>query len=341
VRTAPPFLIRACATPARSAQAMVRGRVRFPFYNVRMAVPVHVFGNTCFLCGGRPLVRFAVTPPGSWVRCVWCGMIRQETPPPVSVTQALYGFGQPHEQAISWGETAPNAHLLSRIKILWETLQRRGIGGRLVDVGCGNGHLQAYFRKHGWTETVGLEPSGNPTARLVHGLEIHNEDVETYLRRPGVAHSFDVAIGNHVIEHVYEPRDFLRQVALLVRPGGHILIATPNLTGLSMRWKTLLSRLGLKRRPFRHLDYPKHVVLYNRSNIELLARAVGLRPVLIETYARTSGGAGQRPQRVLSWGWPWQGDNLVLLSQTASLSPDDVRRDDVAPGVRRTGSQRS
>ena len=43
---------------------------------------------------------------------------------------------------------------------------------------------------------------------------------------PGV--EYDVALVTEVIEHVARPDDFLRRIAALVRPGGHIVLSTPN-----------------------------------------------------------------------------------------------------------------
>src|SRR5262249_11997920 len=157
----------------------------------------------------------------------------------------------------SWGQTSPDPHSLFKYGIVGEALRSRGLSGRLVDVGCGNGLLQLHLASVGFPDTVGVQPSGNPTGRRERGLSSHNEPVEAFLARPGMAGGFAIAVANHVLEHSYDPAGLLRQLRGLVRPGGHVLVATPNLSGASMRWKTLLSRLRLKSRPFRHLDYPK------------------------------------------------------------------------------------
>lgn len=45
---------------------------------------------------------------------------------------------------------------------------------------------------------------------------------------PVYARRFDVVMALEVIEHVAHPDAFLRSVAALVKPGGHIIISTPN-----------------------------------------------------------------------------------------------------------------
>ena len=162
---------------------------------------------------------------------------------------------------------------------------------------------------------MGVEPSGNPTGRESLGLEIYNETVSAFLDRPGMAGGFDVAVANHVIEHCYDPGVLIDQLRTLVRPGGHVLIATPNLGGAAMRWKTLMSRLGWKSRPFRHLDYPKHVVLFHRGNLGRFVESKGLIVEAVSTYTRASFDGSQRPRRLLIWDRLRWGDNMFVLAR--------------------------
>lgn len=236
------------------------------------------------------------------------------------MTQAQYGFSPRHDPAprASWGQTRPDAHSLFKYGVVGDALACHGLSGRLVDVGCGNGLLQRHLASRGWNDTVGVEPSGNPTGREDLGLTIYSEPVEVFLHRPGMAGGFDVAVANHVLEHSYEPARLIAQLRDLVRPGGHVLIATPNLGGAAMRWKSLVSRLGLKPRPFRHLDYPKHLVLFDLRNLPRLVEAAGLGVVRAQTYTRASSDAARTPRRFALWdrlGW---GDNMYVLARRAS-----------------------
>lgn len=234
------------------------------------------------------------------------------------MTQRQYGFSPGHlesEPADSWSAAPADPHSRFKYWIVGQALAARGLSGRLVDVGCGNGLLQRHLASLGWTGSVGVEPSGNPTGRRALGLEIYSEPVSAFLERPGMAAGFDVAVANHVIEHCYDPAALVRELRDLVRPGGHVLIATPNLRGAAMRWKTLASRLRLKSRPFRHLDYPKHVVLFHRGNLPRLVESEGLEVEEVATYTRASSDASSEPRRLAFWdrlGW---GDNMLVRAR--------------------------
>jgi hypothetical protein len=85
-----------------------------------------------------------------------------------------------------------------------------------------------------------------------------------------------------------------------------------------MRWKTLVSRLGFKSRPFRHLDYPKHLVLFHRGNLPRLVEAAGLAVVETSTYTRASSNASSRPRRLAFWDRLGLGDNMFVLARRIS-----------------------
>ncbi len=275
------------------------------------------FGACCFVCGAGDFVPFAETPPGRWIRCRRCRLVRQDDPPPVAVTQGRYGFSPGHgEDRLASCEAARReAHLSFKYWIVSNALAAHGLSGRLVDVGCGFGLLQQHLEGLGWSGTVGVEPSGEATGRERLGLDVFNEPVDAFLRRPGMAGGFDVAVANHVIEHCYEPATLLRQLRDLVRPGGHALVATPNIAGLSMRWKTFASKRGWKRRPFRHLDYPKHVVLFDPANLARLVSDAGLEVVDVQTYTRASGDGAGNPRRFRFWDRLGLGDNMYVLGR--------------------------
>ena len=276
-----------------------------------------VFGPRCFLCGSPELRLLSAGAGPKWRMCRHCGMVRQQDPPPPEVTQRQYGFAPLHgdSRPASWDQQRPEPHHVFKFWIVGEALAAHGLKGRLVDVGCGSGMLQQYLKTLGWTDPVGIEPSGNPAGRERLGLEIYNEPVEDVLRRPRFAEGFDVAVAHHVIEHSYDPAGFLGHLRALLKPGGSAFIATPNVRGLSMRWKTLASRLGWKGRPFRHLDYPKHVVLFHKDNLPGLVRASGFEILDVQTYTRASGNRARRPRRFLLWDRLCLGDNMYVVAR--------------------------
>lgn len=98
--------------------------------------------------------------------------------------------------------------------------------GRVLDVGCGEGHYLASFVERGWS-AVGVEP-GATHATVARGKGI--DVVEQMLTEELVASlgTFDVVILAHVLEHLTHPEEMLRMIHGLLRPGGVFFCEVPN-----------------------------------------------------------------------------------------------------------------
>jgi 2-polyprenyl-6-hydroxyphenyl methylase/3-demethylubiquinone-9 3-methyltransferase len=146
-----------------------------------------------------------------------------------------------------WNPRGPYAplHKLTpvRVEYLRDALARRFArdvtdlrslqGVTILDVGCGGGILSEPLARLG-AEVTGIEPAPESIAiakahATASGLAITYraataEDLLAEGRR------FDAVIASEVIEHVSDPRAFVRTLAGLARPGGLVLISTLNRT---------------------------------------------------------------------------------------------------------------
>ena len=103
---------------------------------------------------------------------------------------------------------------------------RRGAGTAYMEVGCGYGFgLDYAINTKGWTG-VGIDPA--PLAAL--GRDALQLPIELrYLRDDDEARgTFDVVMGSEVIEHVTSPSAFVRTLRAMLKPGGVLVLTTPN-----------------------------------------------------------------------------------------------------------------
>jgi 2-polyprenyl-3-methyl-5-hydroxy-6-metoxy-1,4-benzoquinol methylase len=98
----------------------------------------------------------------------------------------------------------------------------------LLEIGCGRGAFLLRVREaNSSIRVVGLET--NPTALAVarqSGLDIHPALIEEFC----IAHQgeFDCICAFQVLEHVERPDRFLKCALQCLRPGGLLIVATPN-----------------------------------------------------------------------------------------------------------------
>ena len=142
-------------------------------------------------------------------------------------------------------------------------------GGRLLDVGCGSGGFLLAMAAHGWrVEGIDPDPAAVAGAREA-GLSV-TQGTLADLDPSEHACAFNAVTLSHVIEHLHDPTGDLRRVNAVLRPGGLLWIATPNLEALGLR------RFG---RDWRGLEPPRHLVLFTRASLERLVRRAGLEPL--------------------------------------------------------------
>lgn len=165
-------------------------------------------------------------------------------------------------------------------------------GARLLDVGCGEGSFLATMRDAGWA-VQGLEP--DPAAAEVtrsRGIPVEEAPIEAHTLPSG---SFDALTMSHVLEHVHDPRGALRACRELLRPGGILWLATPNLDARGH------ARFGPA---WIGLDPPRHLCIFTRASLLAALREAGFAVVEVprdysaeQTFVESAAvAAGEDPQ---------------------------------------------
>ena len=105
-------------------------------------------------------------------------------------------------------------------------------GKTVADIGCGAGSFIDHISGLA-AEIIAIEPTTMYQASLgKRGYEVYNYTGEAISARP---QSVDYAVAFQVIEHVQNPRTFLAEILTLLKPGGTLLIATPNKGDILMK----------------------------------------------------------------------------------------------------------
>jgi SAM-dependent methyltransferase len=146
--------------------------------------------------------------------------------------------------------------------------------GALLDVGCSAGEFLHLARNNGFrVQGVELNPDTAAIARA-NGLPVFVGPLEQADFTP---HSFDAVHLGDLIEHVPDPSAVLELVRGLLRPGGVLLIVTPNHDALFPRSTLRLYRwAGI---PWSHPTPPFHLNQFSLQSLTGLLERTGFRVV--------------------------------------------------------------
>ena len=151
-------------------------------------------------------------------------------------------------------------------------------GGRLLEVGFGSGEMLRSMQGRGWqVEGVDVDPDAVKNATK-KGLQVHLGKLED-LRLP--SNCYDAIAMSHVIEHVPEPLNLLRECHRLLKPGGTLVAITPNIRSWGHR---------LYASDWLALDPPRHLHLFSAESLTELAERSGIRIGRLTTTVRDANG---------------------------------------------------
>jgi 2-polyprenyl-3-methyl-5-hydroxy-6-metoxy-1,4-benzoquinol methylase len=140
----------------------------------------------------------------------------------------------------------------------------------MLEYGAGMGDLIRRLVAAGWSGTItGADLFARPEG-LPEKVAWVQEDLNRPLKLPDA--SFDLVVSTEVIEHLENPRAVAREFARLLRPGGRVLLTTPNQESLRSLLSLLLNRHFVL---FQDSCYPAHITALLAKDLERIFREAG------------------------------------------------------------------
>ena len=213
----------------------------------------------CNLCGSASYSQLHVKHGYHIVRCNNCRLVfLNPRPVPSDLagiydTEAYYGGSAEFESVVvGYADyLALRDHLRFVVNELLRPIKPLTPGISL-DVGCSMGLVMDEFRQRGWTP-YGVDVSSYATryARDELGLNAFTGTIDQVDLPP---ESVDLATMLLTIEHIPDPREALRSVRQLLKPGGVLIIATHDVDGI---WPKLVGPR------WRHYNMPEHIYYFS------------------------------------------------------------------------------
>lgn len=189
-------------------------------------------------------------------------------------------------------------------------------GGTLIDIGCGVGNLWKYvsgmFDRYVGVDAVRYEA-------LPADIEFYECDLESY-RIPLPDGVGDVVAGVETIEHLENPRAFARELNRICKPGGLVVITTPNQLSFLSKITLLLKN---QFNAFTESSYPAHLTALLEVDLRRISAECGLTNITIQYtgVGRVPGSAWHYP-RLLGRAMPRAfSDNVIAIGSKPQPAP--------------------
>ena len=232
----------------------------------------------CRLCGGTDL-RLYYTQGNRdqfrFYKCDTCTLVNLDLSQGIDQAKYTEVYIDPMDmsQRHNTFQKATYAFIKSRIKT----------PGRLLDIGCGNGHLLLEARNAGW-EVEGMELSPAYVEAISSKLEVEVYLTDLFDFDPSGS-KFDLVVMRHVLEHIPDSIAAFGKIRDLLKPGGSTLLEFPNIEAPELRWKRFLSNRGIRRKRYQDNYRPGHCNEFCRESFSYLVKETGFNLVEWRTYS--------------------------------------------------------
>ena len=148
--------------------------------------------------------------------------------------------------------------------------------GKILDVGCGTGDFLKYMKVSGW-ETEGIE-TDEGTRRVAKAKVCENIKENLSLIKDGT--NYDVITMWHVLEHVYDVKEYLNKVYKLLKTGGVLIVGVPNCESYDAK---------KYKENWAAYDLPIHLSHFRKNDIKEFAKKSNFRvnnvnPLVYDAY---------------------------------------------------------
>ncbi len=239
---------------------------------------VRLLTRSCW-CGSATAEEIGVFGPYEGrtfglVRCERCGVLALDPQPDDAELLRHYSaeyYGSSRRKFVGVGAALVAWFQGERARL---AARSTPAGGRVLDVGCGNGGFLLRMKRRGF-RVEGTEWTAASATRVPAeaGVPVHVGDLLT-LDLPERA--FDLVTLWHVFEHLRRPDATLQRIARLLKPGASLLLSLPNAESIQA------ARFGTA---WFHHDPPRHLFGFGPRSLGDLLRQTGFEVVSVGTFS--------------------------------------------------------
>lgn len=233
--------------------------------------------RACPACGSQNFLPLYALSGGIFNRCLSCSLVFLEGELSEKELKAIYDR-EDYQQFSYYVSGLEKRIALDRLDWLSDKVSLVP-GARVLDFGCGDGFFLYVFRQaYPELEFFGLDLSEAAVekGRSSYGLNLVAGEID---ERTFPESFFDLVTMYHVVEHLTEPLKVIKQLFRVTRPGGKIVITTPNEDYLLLKSLQLLYKIsGGKVKIFLDKFYNfEHINSFSEKSLKFLLERGGFK----------------------------------------------------------------
>lgn len=183
-------------------------------------------------------------------------------------------------------------------------------GAKILDIGCHDGHITAMFKKHG-NDVHAIDISSMAVKRArERGIKAIQGD---FLNKAIGEGSFDIVVAGETIEHVFDTDAFLDKIRMLLKPGGKLILTTPNVASLGRRLMLLIGLNPILEYTARNSD-AGHIRYVTFSDVRNLLTSNKYDVSKLEGSVVNFGASGKIKSRLLAKMWKELSASILVVA---------------------------
>lgn len=218
--------------------------------------------SKCEFCNGNDSEVYIKSDLVSYNKCLNCGLIYQHPVISQKEIDAIYDDNY-FEYEVANQDNFFKLIRLALKDIGFEDIKKHFPNNNVLDIGCATGMTLNYLKSEGY-DTYGVEicSSSAKYARENYNLKVYEKNL---LEIGFESDFFSFIHFSHVIEHVPNPAETLKEVYRILTKGGFLAITTPNADGMfakkyGEKWRAVM---------------PQHLWLFSKNTLSQYMKNIG------------------------------------------------------------------